>query len=44
LPARIRALHDDLQPLQSLEPAGHLVRDVRGSDRLNRHHWYGGDR
>ena len=30
LPAGIRALHDDLQSLQSLEPAGHLVRDVRG--------------
>jgi transposase len=44
LPAGIRALHNDLQSLQPLEPAGHLVRDVRGFDRLDRHHWHGGDR
>jgi transposase len=37
-------LHDDLSPLQPLEPTGHLVRDVRGADRLDRYHWHGGDR
>ena len=37
LPAGIRAIHDDLQPLQPLEPTGHLVRDVRGFDWLDRH-------
>jgi transposase len=41
LPARIRAVHDDLQPVQSLEPARHLVRDVRGFDRVYRHHRHG---
>jgi len=44
LPARIRALYDDLQPLQSLEPAGHLVRDVRGPDRVDWHYRHSGDR
>lgn len=33
LPRRVRALHDGLQPVQSLEPAGHLAGHVRGLDR-----------
>jgi transposase len=44
LPARIRAVHNDLQPVQSLESSRHLVRDVRGFDRIHRHHWHGGHR
>ena len=30
LSSGIRSVHDDLQPLQPLEPAGSLVRDIRG--------------
>lgn len=44
MPAGIRPLHDDLQSLQPLEPARHLVRDVRGLDRQDRHRGHGSDR
>jgi transposase len=37
LPDRVRSVHDDLQPLQPLEPARHLAGDVRGADRRDRH-------
>ncbi len=36
LPAGLRPLHDDLQPLQSLEPTGHLDRYFLCIDRINR--------
>jgi len=36
LPAGLRALHDDLQSLQPLEPAGYLARDILRADRLDR--------
>jgi transposase len=44
LSARIRPLYDDLQPLQSLEPARHLDRDISRADRLDWHPRRGGDR
>jgi len=37
LPGGLWALHDDLQPVQSLEPAGPVVQDFRGVDRSQRH-------
>src|SRR5688572_15122710 len=36
LPARIRALYDHLQPLQPLEPSGHLAGHVPSRDRPRR--------
>jgi len=40
----VRAVHDGLQPLQPLEPAGALAADVRSPDRVQRHLRRGGDR
>ena len=36
LPGGLWALHDDLQSLQPLEPAGCLARDILRADRLDR--------
>lgn len=38
------AVHDGLQPLQSVEPAGPLAWHVRGVDRPQRHLGHGCDR
>jgi hypothetical protein len=40
----VQRLHDDLQPLQSLEPTRRLIRNFRGLDRLERDHRHGRDR
>jgi len=44
LPGRVRAVHHGLQSLQSLEPPGHLVGDVRRGDRQHRCHRHCRDR
>ena len=44
LPAGIRAVHDDLQPLQPLEPARHLAGDAQGAHRQHGCDRHGGDR
>jgi transposase len=36
LPGGLRALHDDLQSLQSLEPSGNLDRDILCANRIHR--------
>src|SRR6185436_2091928 len=36
LPARLWPLYDDLQPVQSVEPSGHLAGDVQGRHRQHR--------
>ncbi len=44
LPGRLWSLHDDLQPVQSLEPARDLVRNLRGVDGVERAFGDGCDR
>jgi transposase len=44
LPTRLWPLHDGLQPVQSLEPARHLVWDFRGSNGIEWTNGDGGDR
>jgi transposase len=44
LPAGLWPLHDHLQSLQSLEPAGHLDRHLLRADEFDRHDRNGGGR
>jgi len=44
LSADLWPLHDGIQPLQSVEPARDLVRDLRSAHRIDGDHRNGGDR
>ncbi len=44
LSGRLRPLHDDLQPLQSLEPARAVASDFPGANWSQRHLRHGGNR